>query len=391
MKKRGNILVFIFSIYVCFMSYYLYTHHYYNTDMEAYMGLIYKTEYPDMKIEEIHKKVYDELREKNPDFAGLGPVDPMVEEVAKGESTYYKIISQNPKAYEEELQLFVVKPFYNFINWSFFKLGFSASASTSLISIISYALILILIFGFLIKILKNYSLAFIIVILISMFKPLPESTRHVSADTLSCLLLLLSFYVFLIRKNFFLAGIFAMLCILTRPEYFIFYTFLYGLVYLYRNKLEVKTAPLLLSYGYLFLSFALIQAFNQVAWSTLFMNQFTKVQIYPVSNPDPFSFSEYIQFIKSKIMLEFNTSFFPLLLIFIVIILANKFSLRSKKNQAQVLFFAIIYITVMLRFLVFPSLVNRMMLGYYLIIILALVYIQSSRVDIFKNSLEDGK
>ncbi|WP_288437354.1 hypothetical protein [uncultured Chryseobacterium sp.] len=391
MKKRGNILVYIFSIYVCFMSYYLYTHHYYNTDMEAYMGLIYKTEYPDMKIEEIHKKVYDELREKNPDFAGLGPVDPMVEEVAKGESTYYKIISQNPKAYEEELQLFVVKPFYNFINWSFFKLGFSASASTSLISIISYALILILIFGFLIKILKNYSLAFIIVILISMFKPLPESTRHVSADTLSCLLLLLSFYVFLIRKNFFLAGIFAMLCILTRPEYFIFYTFLYGLVYLYRNKLEVKTAPLLLSYGYLFLSFALIQAFNQVAWSTLFMNQFTKVQIYPVSNPDPFSFSEYIQFIKSKIMLEFNTSFFPLLLIFIVIILANKFSLHSKKNQAQVLFFAIIYITVMLRFLVFPSLVNRMMLGYYLIIILALVYIQSSRVDIFKNSLEDGK
>jgi len=359
--------------------------------MEAYMGLIYKTEYPDMKIEEIHKKVYDELREKNPDFAGLGPVDPMVEEVAKGESTYYKIISQNPKAYEEELQLFVVKPFYNFINWSFFKLGFSASASTSLISIISYALILILIFGFLIKILKNYSLAFIIVILISMFKPLPESTRHVSADTLSCLLLLLSFYVFLIRKNFFLAGIFAMLCILTRPEYFIFYTFLYGLVYLYRNKLEVKTASLLLSYGYLFLSFALIQAFNQVAWSTLFMNQFTKVQIYPVSNPDPFSFSEYIQFIKSKIMLEFNTSFFPLLLIFIVIILANKFSLHSKKNQAQVLFFAIIYITVMLRFLVFPSLVNRMMLGYYLIIILALVYIQSSRVDIFKNSLEDGK
>ncbi|PRB00948.1 hypothetical protein CQ046_17245 [Chryseobacterium sp. MYb7] len=391
MKKRGNILVFIFSIYVCFMSYYLYTHHYYNTDMEAYMGLIYKTEYPDMKIEEIHKKVYDELREKNPDFAGLGPVDPMVEEVAKGESTYYKIISQNPKAYEEELQLFVVKPFYNFINWSFFKMGFSASASTSLISIISYALILILIFSFLIKILKNYSLAFIIVILISMFKPLPESTRHVSADTLSCFLLLLSFYVFLIRKNFFLAGIFAMLCILTRPEYFIFYSFLYGLIYLYRQKLEVKTASLLLSYGYLFLSFALIQAFNQVAWSTLFMNQFTKVQIYPVSNPDPFSFSEYIHFIKSNIMLEFNGSFFPLLLIFIVVILANKFSLYSKKNQAQVLFFAIIYVTVMLRFLVFPSLVNRMMLGFYLVIILALIYIQSSRVDIFKNSLEDGK
>lgn len=391
MKKRENILVFIFSIYVCVMSYYLYANHYYNTDMEAYMGLIYKTEYPEMKIEEIHQKVYDELREKNPDFAGLGSVDPMVKEVAKGESTYYKILSQNPKTYEEELQLFVVKPFYNFINWAFFKLGFSASASNSLISSISYGLILILIFSFLIKILKNYSLAFIITILISLFKPLQESGRHVSADSLSCLLLLLSFYVFLVRKNFFLAGIFAMLCILTRPEYFIFYSFLYGLIYLYRNRLQVKTGPLLISYGYLFLSFFLIQAFNQVSWSTLFMNQFTKVQIYPVSQPDPFSFSDYTHFIKSKIMLEFNASYFPVLLIFIVIILANHFSLYNKKRQAQVLFFVIIYGTVIMRFLVFPSLANRMMLGFYLIIILALVYIQNSKVDIFKNSLEDGK
>lgn len=391
MKKRENILVFIFSIYVCFMSYYLYTNHYYNTDMEAYMGLIYKTEYPDMKIEEIHQKVYDELREKNPDFAGLGPIDPMVEEVAKGESTYYKILSQNPKAYEEELQLFVVKPFYNFINWSFFKLGFSASASNSLISVISYALILVLIFSFLIKILKNYPLAFIITILISLFKPFPEAARHVSADSLSCLLLLLSFYVFLFGRNLFLAGIFAMLCIMTRPEYFIFYSFLYGLIYLYRNRLKVKTAPLLISYGYLFLSFFLIQAFNQVSWSTLFMNQFIKVQIYPVSQPDPFIFSDYIHFIKSKIMLEFNASYFPVLLIFIIIILANNFSFYNKKKQAQVLFFAIIYGTVMMRFLVFPSLANRMMLGFYLIIILALVYIKNSKVDIFKNSLEDGK
>ncbi|PTT24410.1 hypothetical protein DBR28_18430, partial [Chryseobacterium sp. HMWF028] len=347
-------------IYVCIMSYYLYTHQYYNTDMEAYMGLIYKTDHPDMKIEDIHRKVYHELREKNPDFAGLGPVDPMVEEVAEGESTYYKVLSENPKAYEEELQLFAVKPFYNFISWSFFKLGFSASASTFLISIISYALILILIFSFLVKILRNYNLALIITVLISLFKPILESSRHASPDSLSCLLLLLSFYTFIIRKNIFWTGIFAMLCILTRPEYFILYSFLYGLIYLYRNRLRVKTAPLLISYVYLFLSFCLIQAFNQVSWSVLFMNQFTKVQIYPVSQPDPFSFSDYIHFIKSKIMLEFNASYFPILLIFIVIILANNFSIRNKKTQAQILFFAIIYGTVLLRFLVFPSLVNRM-------------------------------
>jgi hypothetical protein len=391
MKKGRNILVFIFSVYVCFMSCYLYTHQYYNSDMEAYMGLIYKTEYPDMKIEEIHQKVYDELKEKNPHFAGFDPVNPMVEELAKGESTYYKILSENPKAYEEELQLFVVKPFYNFINWSFFKLGFSASTSTFLISIISYALILILIFVFLIKILKNHTLAIIITVLLSLFKPLLEASRHASADSLSCVLLLLSFYAFTVKKNLFSACIFAMLCILTRPEYFIFYSFLYIFIYLYRKNLQVETKILFFSYGYLFLTFFLIQYFNQVSWSTLLMNQFIKVQLYPVSDPDPFYFPDYWHFIKSKILFEFNTSYFPLLLLFLVIILANNFSFRNKKNQAQLLFFAIIYGTVFLRFLVFPSLVNRMMLGFYLLIILSMIYIQNSKVDIFKNSLQAGK
>lgn len=391
MKKRENILVFIFSIYICIMSYYLYTHQYYNTDMEAYMGLIYTTEYPDMKIEEIHQKVYDELREKNPHFAGFDPVNPMVEETAKGESTYYKTLLENPKAYGEELQLFVVKPFYNFVNWSFFKLGFSASTSTFLISIVSYALILILIFSFLIKILKNYTLAFIITVLISLFKPLLESSRHASADSLSCLLLLLSFYTFAVKKNVFSACILAMLCILTRPEYFIFYSFLYVFIYLYKKSLRITTTELLVSYGYLFATFFLIQYFNQISWSTLFMNQFTQVQIYPVSQPDPFHFPDYWQFIKSKLLFEFNSSYFPLLLLFLIILLANNFSFQHKKNQAQFLFFAIIYGTVFLRFLVFPSLVNRMMLGFYLLIILSMIYIKNSKVDIFKNSLQDGK
>ncbi|QIY90121.1 hypothetical protein [Chryseobacterium gallinarum] len=391
MNKRETILVFIFSIYVCCMSYFLYTHQYYNVDMEAYMGLIYKAEYPDMKIEEIHQKVYKELEGKNPNIFGDIPFVPEEEEVAKGENSYYRTLSQNPKAYEEELQLFVVKPFYNFINWAFFKIGFKASTSTFLISIVSYALILILIVCFLIKILKNYTLAIIITFLFSLFKPLLEASRHASADSLSCLLLLLSIYAFTVKKNLFSATIWGMLCVLTRPEYFIFYSFLYVLIFIYRKCLQVKTTTWLISYSYIFLSFFLIQYFNQVSWSTLFMNQFTKVQLYPVSQPDPFDFSAYIHFIKSKILFEFNSSYFPLLLLFIIIVLANDFSIRNKKSQIQALFFAAIYGAVFLRFLIFPLLVNRMMIGFYLLIILSVIYIQNSKVDIFKKSLQHGK
>lgn len=388
MKKTDRLLVFIFSIYLCLMSYYLYTHQYYNVDLEAYAGLIYKAEYPDMKIEDIHKKVYTELKGTNPKLFGITPQD---EEIAVGENTYYKVLSENPKAYGEELQLFSVKPFYNFVNLLFFKSGFNLTTSVFLTSILSYVLILVLVFCYLIRILKNYPLALIITVIISLFKPLLEASRHASADSLSCLLLMLSLYTFIVRKKHLAATIFAMLCVLTRPEYFILYSFLYIVAYFNRNTLEIKALKLFLSYGYIFLAFFLIQYFNQISWSTLFMNQFTKVQIYPISDPDPFVFSDYVKYLKKSMLLEFNGSYFSLLLLFIVIILANKFSWHSKKSWAQCLFFAAIYISIFLRFLVFPSLANRMMIGFYLIIILSLIYIQNSKINIFKNSLEAGK
>ena len=185
---------------------------------------------------------------------GLGLLIKGLRKWQKGESTYYKIISQNPKAYEEELQLFVVKPFYNFIGWSLFKLGFSASASISLISVISYALILVLIFSFLIKILRNYPLAFILTVLISLFKPLPESVRHVSADSLSCLLLLLSFLCVFSEKKFLLQAY--GLCFVCLQDLNILFLFIPVFPYLfYRNSFQIKTGLLLVSYGYIFLSF----------------------------------------------------------------------------------------------------------------------------------------
>lgn len=367
------------------MSYYLYTHQYYNVDMEAYMGLLYKTEYPEMKIEEIHQKVFTELNEKRPE---MFESDLSHEETAKGENTYYKTISENPKIFEEELQLFSVKPFYNFTNLLFFKAGFEASTSTFLISILSYVLILGFIFLFLSKILKNHSLAILLTVLFSIFKPLLESARHASPDTLSCLLLLVSFYFFLVKRSFFVATVFAMLCILTRPEYFIFYSFLYVLIFIKKKDLSIKNYELAFSFLYLFFSFALVQYFNQISWSVLFMNQFTKVQLYPISNPDHFKFMDYFNYIKSKILLEFNSSYFLLLLIFVVIIVYNKFSM-NKKNWMPHLFFGAIYLSVFVRFLVFPILVNRMMIGFYLLIILGLIYILSSKEDLFKKLSQD--
>jgi len=383
MLNKIKIIHLLFSCYLGIMAFYLYTHQYYNVDIEAYMGLLYKTDSPQMDIKDIHNKVFKELKKKRP---GMFDANLSKEEIAIGENTYYNILSKNTRAYEEELQLFSVKPFYNFINYLFFKTGFDASTSTFLISIISYILILILVLKFLITILKNHYLAVLFTILLSLFKPLLDSSRHASPDNLSCLLLLLSFYFFVVKKNLYTATIFGMLCVLTRPEYFIFYSFFYIFIFIYKKSLDIKVKELILSFIYILLSFSLIQYFNQISWSILFMNQFTKVQIYPLSNPDVFDFSSYLNFIKSKMLFEFNSSYFLLLLIFIILILSNKFSLKNKDKIIPYFFFSVIYLSVLVRFVIFPSLANRMMIGFYLVIILSLIYIQCSKEDLFKKA-----
>lgn len=382
MKK--NIPSIILSVYLLVMSLYLYTHQYYNADIEAYMGLVYKANFPDMKIEEIHKKVYTELKEKKP---GAGEINTTREEEAIGDNSYYHVLSENPKVYEEELQLFTVKPFYNFINSIFFKLGFSASLSTFIITIISYVIIVILIFSFLLQVLKNNYLALLLTILISIFKPLLETSRHATPDGLSCMLLLFSFYFAVMKRNMFVATVFGILCILTRPEYFIFYSFSLALLYIFKSDFRFKTKEILFSFIYFALTFGIIQYFNQISWSVLFMNQFTKVQLYPISNPDSFNFNDYLACVKGKLLFEFNTSYFTLLLIFIIVILDYKLIInRNRKSLIFLSFYAAIFVTVFLRFIMFPSLVNRMMVGFYLLIILSLIAYQSSKKQILDKT-----
>lgn len=384
LTKSKNIVKFILTLHLCIMSYYLYTHPYYNADIEAYMGLVYKARYPDMKIEDIHKKVYDELKRKKPE---TGQVNVGRQEDAAGDNSYYHILSENPKAYEEELQFFSVKPFYNFINSLFFRIGFEASTATFLITIISYILTLVLIFIFLLNVLKNHYLSLLFTVALSLFKPLLDTSRHATPDGLSTFLLLLTFYYAVMKRNLFAAAISGMLCILTRPEYFIFYSFLMALLFLFRKDFGFRSREIAFTFVYFALTFGLIQYFNRISWPVLFMNQFTQVQIYPISAPDPFSFHDYLSCIKGKLLIEFNSSYFPLLLIFIVMILDHKALMkRSRYSMAYAGLYAAIYITVILRFFMFPTLVNRMMVGFYLLIILSLIAYQHKKKKIMEKT-----
>ena len=375
---KTKIYLLMLSVYLLIMSIYFYKNQYYNADIEAYMGLVYKNDAQEMSMQDIHKKVFDELKVKNPAiFLETGEPTETI-----GAESYYPTMASNPKAYEEELAFFSVKPFYNFVNSIFYRLGFPASVSTFLPSILSYIILIFSVFLFLNRKTSRTELAFVLSILISLFKPILDSTRHATPDMLSCLLLLSAFYFFAEKKNIYLSTLFAVLTIFTRPEYFIFFSCLFLLVLGFRRILSFKVFELIASYVIIALAFVIIQAYSEIPWKVLFMNQFTKVQIYPISHPDAFSFADYFRFVKSKIFFEFNSSYFTILLIFCVIIFGKSlYSRLDKSTLLPILLIATIYVSVFIRFLSFPILVNRMMIGFYLLIIMTVIVFEFSRPE----------
>ncbi len=367
-------------LYLAAMSVYFWNKQYYNWDIEAYMGIIYTLDDPEMPVAEIHQRVYSELRTEAPHIFEF----PDVEETTIGVNDYYKVLSQNPDAFGEELELFKVKPLYNWINFAFYKLGFSASKATAVPVIISYLLIIMGVFIFTAKLWKNNLIALLIAMLISLFKPLQDATRHASPDMLAAVFLLASFYCLFYTKNKVAYTVFAMLAVLARPEFMLLFAIFTVLKIILEQSVK-KNTELLTGLLFIVSSFGIIQLANKVSWGTLVMNQFIKVQYFPVSAPEAFDQSAYIRYLKENILLEFNSSYFVILLLFAVLVFGATFYRNCQLNKAdqnRILLIAAIYMTVMVRFLVFPMLVNRMMVGFYLLIILAVIAQQRKLVSL---------
>lgn len=314
---KYKVLLFFFISIACI---YLNKKQYFNWDIEAYMGLVYQLDNPTADIKKVHTSVYEELRVVEPKKFEF---DLYEEDETEGAKTYYKILAENPKAYGEELNLFVVKPLYTIVSYLLYKAGFALSTSVYMISIISFVLIVILVFTFLSELLRNEKLALVFTLFFTLFSPVLHSARHSTPDMLSCLLLLLGFFILFKHKSIFWFTIIAMLNICTRPDYIIFYGLFYAGIFLYTKikKSKFQLYEIILGLVFVCTTFLLVNSLTQIPWKILVMNQFLKVQIYPISNPDIFVWSDYLNFVKSKIMLEFNGSYFPIFIFFFSILI----------------------------------------------------------------------
>lgn len=364
-----RLYLFFLTAFLVLMSLYLWSHQSVNWDIEAYMGLVLKAENPGISPEELHEKVYSDLRSLNPDLFDFES------HPKPNQDEYYKILSENPTMYAEEIQLFAVKPLYNFINFLLYRLGVKLAVALFLTNISSYCMLLLLVYFRLSNIFKNHGFSLIITVFVGLFRPVLDAARQPTPDMLGTFLFLLSLYLLVFRRNIWAFTVCAVCAIFTRPEFIIPFSVVFVIILsLYRNHFEFKYQ--VLSLLYIVSAFVLIQCFNHVSWQTLVSNQFIKFQYFPVSAPVPMDFSKYVGYVKSNIILEFNNSLFALLLFICIIVFGKDFKFKNVSNpQFSIYYLAILadYCSIFVRFLMFPSFVSRMMCPFYLVIIFTLM------------------
>lgn len=328
----------------------------YNWDCLPYMAIVLETN-KTLSPEELHREVYNQAKQHIPaeQYNLLVANKP------------YRIAMQhNAMAFYQQLPFYRIKPLYIALCALFYKLGVNIAFATVIPSLLAFFGIGVVLF-FLLKnvVSQNQSMAITYCLLLAM--PFTGIGRESSPDAISCFLMLLGCYWFFKKKCWhYIAPAFA-LAVLARPDNIIF-VMLFGVCLLVKKYWSVTDAVIVIASGLLayFVPQLFFEGYN---WKTLFYHSFIKHLTYPKDAIISLTITDYIFAVLRNAFREFNSSFIPLLLIFIISI----WNYRKIITKDLTILWLSIGATIIVRYLLFPVFTGRFMAPYYLIAILLII------------------
>ena len=335
---------------------------YYNWDMLPYMALVLKMDYKDSVT--VHKMTFS-IAETNIPSTEYG-------DLTRGE--YRKRMVENPADFYSQLPFYVVKPFYIWVVYFFYKTGFSLPMSTVLPSILSYLLIGSLLFHWLKKYLNiHFAFPAALFIMYSFF--MVSMARISTPDPLSSLFLFYAMYIVIEKSS--LTGMFLLLwlSILTRIDNLVTCLFIISFL-AFKGKWQ-KRIPVRL---YVLMVFIFISTYITIAYATR-MNGWhllyfpTFIRYYDLGHHinDHFSLSLYLKLIYSKAATAMAYTHFTLFAFFVLLILIKPLPIRLHNISFDQLFSLLLIFIIIIRFILFPDLDDRFYTSFYLVFILLFV------------------
>jgi hypothetical protein len=314
----------------------------YNWDMLPYMAILEKMDGV-KSFDQVHADIYNQAEKK----LTKDKYAPLVNEKDK----YRKLMAENASAFEMQLPFFDIKPVYLFIAFIFYKIGVSLTYATVLPSLISYFFINVISFLWC----KKFNLPFKALITALFFigvLTIPLATRS-NPDTLACLFLLISSYLFLETDNFLLCVLFLIFSILTRPENIIFSFLMLSIVVIGKWKKKVPVfisllCILLMALVYYFI----VSNTSYPGWNNLFYHAFIDNTVDP-SIKQTITIPMYLNVIRENV---FNIKGI-IGFIFLIGLSAFIFSRKNRmhdKNALYIFFYVALIIWAITKTLLFP-------------------------------------
>jgi hypothetical protein len=327
----------------------------YNWDMLPYTAVMLQYDHP---VKDIHQQVYQlAARELPADMYNL---------LAGNSNPDRKKWREDAGAFRLLLPFYVVKPFYTFIAYAFFKLGMPVFKATVMPSVIAYLMTGMLLLVWLSKYLKIV-VAAIICAIIMLLPPIAEAATYSSPDFLAGMLLFYAVY-FLIEiesiNGFFLLGL---LSVLSRIDFILPLLILLISLKVQFKVLTMQKLVFLMSIAVIIYLLISSNAYSY-GWNLLFFPSFMGT-LHPHANaPSFFKIHDYWEILKSQVMTALYHSNCAWLALISVLTLLQ-YSFKEMKSSRQVFVLISLLISLMVRFLLQPVVADRFYIGYYLIIL----------------------
>lgn len=347
-------------------------------DMVAYIGAVKYLDDRDPQV--VHRYAYEELKRGVPqaDYVRLVTDQPTPDLRVLGDSTYRSTMSENPKAFLEQLSYYQIRPLYVTPIYLLTKVGIGPVRAAHVVAGIAVAIGMVVLYFVCSAILPPALV--LLAGLLSVIVGIPFLARLASPDGLSfCMLMILTFFIVRGRWTALLVAMPVAIAVRTDLVLFTFPLYL-----LLAFKRDTHKRSLGISFAASVMTYVAVNAiWSNPGWATTFYHSFIERQLHPVSAPPTLKLSDYFEVLVQHGLLSAHW-INRVVLIYLVMVSASILVLWQRRkavglrdaitSPAAVLALAAAgYVAG--HFIIFPVLWERYFAGAYTVAMVALLWL----------------
>ncbi len=334
----------------------------YDWDVLGYMAAALSWEQTDKK--QIHDNVYA--------FAQMAMPEETYRELTT-QGSYRQDMYANHAHFAQQIPFYSIRPLYVACLYLLHKLGINLAQAAAVISALSYFLMAVILLLWITKYIDGVCGVGLPLLLI-LSPPMLMTARLTTPDALSAAMLVTAIYVLAEKRWLIGFGLLMLLSIFVRTDNIIYALILFSYLVLFgKHRLALSLPGFTLFVAAAVLSYLTINlAAGNYGWSTVFHHTLVQFINDPAEHSFTISLPAYLKALRSGLSLLVGGS----MVIFLFFGLLAYYLSARKKILVQNIYphlTLILGLSVLLRYALFPAILDRFFVAHYMLVAVALV------------------